>query len=97
MAPNDTKTLHEKHDPRLTGLLSLMDIMGPQIVCDECGRWQRLNALAESDARRLAAESGWSEVEDRDLCPICTSASTPEVAVSKSSKRVTLPDWCAEP
>lgn len=72
MAPNDTKTLHEKHEPRLpTGLISMMDMMGGQITCDDCGRWQRLGALTETESVKVATDAGWLIKDGRDRCPIC--------------------------
>lgn len=72
----DDEILHEKSDPRLQGgrLYSMLDILGPEIVCDECGRWQRLSAILESDAREDANRKGWAIVDGRDLCPICTKS-----------------------
>lgn len=72
MAPNDTKTLHGKHDPRMHGLMSMMDIMGPTITCDDCGNWQRLGRLTEAECREVSAQSGWTESSGRDLCPTCS-------------------------
>lgn len=72
MSPNDNTTLHEKDEPRMKGLMSMMDIMGPSITCDRCGRWQRLGALTESDARKQAIECGWVEQGGQDLCRICS-------------------------
>jgi hypothetical protein len=71
MSANDTTTLHEAHKPRLGGMMSLLDIMGGEIVCDGCGRWQRLGTLIEADARKAATERGWAFVDGRDICRVC--------------------------
>lgn len=74
MTANDTTTLHEKSDARWpTGtLLSMMDLMGQTMSCDNCGRWQRLGSLSETEARKLAETSGWLCQDGRDLCRLCT-------------------------
>ena len=74
MAPNDTKTLHEKGEQRLHGLVSMMDILGPTITCDDCGRWQRLGELLPDKCVEAAKESGWTQKNGRDLCPVCSKS-----------------------
>lgn len=75
MATNDTKTLHEKHDPRwpIGQLISMMDMLGGTITCDDCGRWQRLGTLLETEAIKIANDAGWLIKDGRDLCPICAA------------------------
>lgn len=71
----DSDTLHEPGEPRLEGgrIYSLLDLMGATITCDQCGRWQRLESLDETDARDKATAMGWAQRENRDLCRICVS------------------------
>jgi hypothetical protein len=73
VAANDTKTLHEASEPHLKGMVSLMDILGPSISCDQCGRWQRIGTLMESECRPLAAKGGWTFEGEKDFCPICSA------------------------
>lgn len=65
--------LHEKDAPRLVGgqMYSMMDILGPVITCDDCGRWQRISAVTLETAASKAAESGWLFANDRHRCPKC--------------------------
>jgi len=92
MAPNDTKTLHEKGEPRMHGLISMMDIMGPTITCDDCSRWQRLGKLTEDDCRQVARESGWTIKDGRDLCPICSKTKVSKEAMDWASERIAAGD-----
>lgn len=76
MTANDFETLHDKFEPRLpTGqLISMLDVMGACITCDQCGRWQRLGTLSLDEGRKKAAVSGWTEGDGKDLCRICTAS-----------------------
>lgn len=77
MGANDTTTLHDKDDPRLQGLMSLMDIMGSSIVCDFCGRWQRLGTFSATEARQHAERHGWRVIDGKDQCRKCAASPSP--------------------
>jgi hypothetical protein len=70
----DSDILHEPNEPRLQSgrLYSMLDLIGTTVTCDECQRWQRLDAVVDLAAN--AASKGWSRIGERDLCPICTKA-----------------------
>ena len=67
--------LHRKWEPRMQPgrLYSLLDIMGGEAVCDECGNWQRIPTLSERDLAREAHARGWVTGE-KDYCPECVAS-----------------------
>lgn len=74
---DEAHRLHRKDEPRFPPghLYSMLDMLGAEITCDFCGRWQRLPTLMEYDADALAQERGWTKCEGKDVCPICKAQS----------------------
>lgn len=68
--------LHEKHDSRFERgkIYNALEMMGGMATCDNCGRWQRMPTLSESKLVEMAKEKGWTKVGEKDLCPICSTA-----------------------
>ena len=72
--------LHEKDEPRLRdyAIYSMLDLMGGEVVCDFCGRWQRIPSLfpGDPDIPEMKASRGWTMLEEKDCCPVCSQRKT---------------------
>lgn len=76
---SDSDVLHNKTDPRFPAmkLLSMLDLMGASIECEQCGRWQRLDAMTEDNARNSAKAKGWVvNADGKDICRICVGTNS---------------------